>query len=218
MAIMTNAGALQKILDRREPIPDEAREIVADILKDDRRAADIIRHMRRFLRSRELVNGAVDVNELVAETVRLVGVEAATRNVRVRLEPHKELPCVVGDRVLLQQVMMNLVLNALEAMTQAPEDARWLTIRTGSYDGAVTIDVRDSGTGIPNEQLARLFEPFQSAKKDGLGIGLSITRAIVDAHGGRISAENNADGGATFHVALRTAGPAQTLTDVLRSA
>ena len=218
MAIMTNAGALQKILDRREPIPDEAREIVADILKDDKRAAEIIRHMRRFLRKRELVNGAVEVNELVAETVHLVGVEAATRNVRVKFEPQSELPCVAGDRVLLQQVMMNLVLNALEAMTESPEDSRWLTIRTGNGDGAVTIDVRDSGTGIPREQLERLFEPFQSTKKDGLGIGLSITRAIVDAHGGRIWAENNADRGATFHVALRAAGPAQTFAVVPSSA
>lgn len=208
MAIMTNAAVLQKILESQPGIAAEAREIVADVLEDAHRAADIIEHLRTFLRKRQLVEASVEINELVAETAHLVSLEAAARGIRITLDRSLDLPCVRGDRVLLQQVMMNLALNAFEAMRSAPENARLLAMRVRSEDGAVNIDVRDSGTGIPSDKLSRLFEPFQTSKNDGLGIGLSISRAIIDAHGGRIWAENNSDRGASFHIALRVSPPA----------
>jgi two-component system sensor kinase FixL len=202
MAIMTNAATMQKLLEARGSLATEAREIVADILEDARRAADIIQHMLTFLRKHELVEAPVMITDLIAETMHLVGHEAAARKVCVRFDAPNEPPCVMGDRVLLQQVMMNLVLNAFEAMRSAPEDARRLTICSRTGNGTVNIDVSDTGTGIPCDVLSRVFEPFQTSKKDGLGIGLSISRAIVDAHGGQIWAENNSDRGATFHVVL----------------
>jgi two-component system sensor kinase FixL len=119
-------------------------------------------------------------------------------------EPGKELPRIVGDRVHLQQVLLNLMLNGIEAMDEVPEETRVLAVRTGNGNGGVQIDIRDSGPGIPPERLPKLFKPFQTTKKEGLGIGLSITRSIVEAHGGRVWAENNPDVGATFHVSLRS--------------
>jgi two-component system sensor kinase FixL len=161
--------------------------------------------MRGLLRKHEIADGPVDVNELVADIVKLLHAEAVTRNIRVSFEPDHGLPPIRGDRVHLQQVMMNLMLNGFDAMREAPPDARRLTVRTTNGGGAVQIDVRDCGTGISPEKLRTLFEPFQTTKKDGLGIGLSIIRSIVEAHGGRVWAENNADAGATFHVSLRSA-------------
>jgi signal transduction histidine kinase len=202
-AIMANAATLQVMLSSREQIPDEVREVLADICKDDQRAAEIIRSMRSLLRKHEIADGPVDINELVSDIVKLLHAEAVTRNIRVSFEPDDNLPPIRGDRVHLQQVMMNLMLNGFDAMSEAPPDARRLTVRTTNGGGAVQIDVRDAGTGISTEKLSKLFEPFQSTKKDGLGIGLSITRSIVEAHGGRVWAENNHDAGATFHVSLR---------------
>jgi signal transduction histidine kinase len=208
-AIMANAAAVEMILNGREQVPDDVREALAAIREDDQRAAEIIRGMRGLLRKREIAAVPVEVNELVSGIVRLLSAEAATRKVRVQFDPGKDLPCIAGDRVHLQQVMMNLILNGFEAMAEVPEDSRSLTIRTSNGPGAVQIDVRDSGTGIAADKLPRLFEPFQTTKKEGLGIGLSITRSIVTAHGGRVWAENNPDTGATFHVSLRpaAAGP-----------
>ena len=202
-AIMANAGALHAMLNNRGQMPDEVREALADIRRDDERAAEIIRSMRGFLRRREIVEGPVELNELVSEIVRLLSAEAVTRGVRVDFEPRKDLPWIVGDRVHLQQVMVNLMLNGFEAMADVPEHSRLLAVRMTNGGGAVQIDVRDSGTGIAPERLPKLFEPFQTTKKEGLGIGLSIARSIVAAHGGRVWAENNPDVGATFHVSLR---------------
>jgi signal transduction histidine kinase len=204
-AIMANAATLQVMLSGREQIPNEVREVLADICKDDQRAAEIIRSMRGLLRKHEIADEPVDINELVSDIVKLLHTEAVNRNVRLSFEPDKNLPPIRGDRVHLQQVMMNLMLNGFQAMTDVPPEARRLTIRTTNGGGAVQIDVRDAGTGISAEKLSKLFEPFQTTKKDGLGIGLSITRSIVEAHGGRVWADNNPDAGATFHVSLRAA-------------
>ena len=202
-AILANAEAADMLLGAATPDLTELREILADIRADDRRAADIIDRMRSLLEKHELAKVPIAVNETAWQVLRLLDLEATERQVELRFEPAPDLPPVAGDRVHLQQVLMNLVLNGLEAMAAVPPGRRELHVRTAKLDGAkVSIVVTDSGGGIPEEQLPWLFEPFWTTKDHGLGMGLSIARTIVESHDGRIWVENVAGGGARFHVEL----------------
>jgi signal transduction histidine kinase len=201
-AILRNSEAAGMLLRSGEPPLAELREIVDDIRKDDKRAAEIIRRLRMLLQKRELGAEAVDLNDVTRETVAFVAPEAASRGVRLELAV-AALPSVVrGDRVHLQQALLNLVTNALDAMALTPSEHRRLVVATTLHRRHVEVSVEDSGSGFPDASVEQLFEPFYTTKKDGLGVGLSIARSIVEAHKGRILAENNRGRGATVRFSL----------------
>jgi len=198
-AILSNAEAAELLLESESPPLDELRKILADIRNDDVRAGEIIHHIRLLMRKRALKRGSLDVNELSAEVVRLMETEVQRRNVSLNTEFTAAPATIFGDRVHLQQVLMNLILNGMEAMADMPAAERRLYVRTASNgQRRVEISVTDSGRGIPPEKLPRLFDSFFTTKENGMGLGLAIARSIIDAHHGRIFAENNSDGGATF--------------------
>ena len=198
-AILSNAEAAELLLESESPPLDELRKILADIRNDDVRAGEIIHHIRLLMRKRAMKRGSLDVNELSAEVVRLMETEVQRRNVSLNTEFTAAPATIFGDRVHLQQVLMNLILNGMEAMVDMPAAERRLYVRTASNgQRRVEISVTDSGRGIPPEKLPRLFDSFFTTKENGMGLGLAIARSIIDAHHGRIFAENNSDGGATF--------------------
>jgi signal transduction histidine kinase len=175
-------------LKRASQALDEVRDILADIRKDDQRASEVIRHMRGLLRKQELAPKSMEINDAVEDVLKLLSIDASTRKVAMKFERAADLPRVWCDPVHFQQV----VLNGMEAMAGLPEEKRRIVIRTGPGDnGSVKIAVTDCGPGIPVDKLPKLFEPFFTTKKEGMGMGLTIARTIVEAHQGKIWAENN---------------------------
>jgi signal transduction histidine kinase len=207
-AILRNSEAAALLLASSTAHVEELREIVEDIRKEDKRATEIIRRMRSLLRKQDLLEEQVDLNEIARETVGLISADALSHGVRVELDLRTGAASVAGDRVHLQQALLNLVLNAIDAMRDTPLDRRSLVVAIAATNGHADVSVRDHGPGIPRTAMMQVFEPFYTTKKDGMGMGLSITRSIVEAHNGRIGAENNPDGGATvrFSVPLRHRG------------
>jgi PAS domain S-box-containing protein len=205
-AIMSNAHAGERFLAEREPPLDEIREILRDVMEDARRAGDVIQRLRSLLRKEEPRRIPLDLNVTVRELMALTRSDTLLRNVAIELDLEADLPPVRGDRVQLQQVVLNLVLNGLEAMGQQAEGGR-MRVRTARTHEAVCVSVQDNGTGIPDGILSRVFEPFRTTKPAGLGMGLAISRSIVETHRGRIWAENNPDRGATFHFSLPICPP-----------
>src|SRR5262249_52349408 len=157
----------------------------------------LIARMRALLKKREFDPAPLDPNVLVRDTVALVRAEASARDVRLDLQLADGLPPITGDRVHLQQVLLNLLLNAVEAVSQMPGDRPSVRHVPSQVHGEPRVAVEDSGTGISPDALSRAFEPFFTTKGEGMGMGLAIARGIVDAHAGRMAAENNARGGAT---------------------
>jgi len=202
-AILSNAQAAQRILAVDATKLDEVREILQDIVTDDKRAGDIIHRLSGLIKKGNLEFASLDLNEIVGEVTWLVRSDAILRNVSLSLEFADDLPRVRGDRVQLQQVVLNLVLNALDAMRDPRPDDRTLVIRT-ARDGAaaVTVAVADAGVGIDETVGDRMFQPLYTTKAGGLGMGLAIARTIVGAHGGTLGAANNVRRGATFHFTL----------------
>jgi len=206
-AILSNAEAAEMFLMADPPALDEVRDILADIRKDDQRASEVIRRMRSLLRKRELTPQSIEINEAAEEVLKLLGTSASARKVAMKFERTASLPRVWCDPVHFQQVVMNLILNGMEAMAGLEEEKRQVVVRTGPGDnGTVKIAVADSGPGIPVDRLPKLFEPFFTTKKEGMGMGLSIARTIVEAHHGQIWAENNSEVGATFYFTVPVDG------------
>jgi PAS domain S-box-containing protein len=205
-AILSNAQAASRFLGGESPDLAQVRECLTDIIADDKRAGAVIQRLRALLKKGEFQASVVDLNEVVGDVIRLVGHDALLRNAFIRFEPLPGLHPVLGDRIQLYQVVLNLIMNGLEAASEpAPRD-RWLLARTAeSNSGTVELTVEDSGKGIAESDLSRVFEPFFTTKQKGLGMGLSISRSIVQAHGGRIWAENSAEGGAIFRCMLPVA-------------
>jgi signal transduction histidine kinase len=202
-AILNNAQVAQKYLEADAPNLGELREILSDIVADDQRAADVIHRLRALLKKGALEYVPLNVNDVVDGVARLVRSDMVIRNVPMTLDLTPGLPNVCGDRVQLQQVVLNMVLNGVEAMGEPNGRPHALVIRTSRAGAeAVGIAVEDSGTGIDVKALDRLFEPLYTTKAEGLGMGLAIARTIVAAHGGRLHASNNAGGGATFQFTL----------------
>jgi signal transduction histidine kinase len=202
-AILNNAQVAQQLVEADVVDVVMMREILEDIVADDKRAADVIQRLRRLLKKGDLEYVSLDLNEVVTEVVRLVSGDATIRDVSLRLSAAPELPRVRGDRVQLQQVLLNLVLNGLDAMGAPAAGERILGIRTfRDGDAFVGVAVRDAGAGIAAKDADHIFEPLYTTKRDGVGMGLAIARTIVGAHGGRLTAMNNADGGATFRFVL----------------
>jgi PAS domain S-box-containing protein len=202
-AIVSNAQAGERFLAAPSPPLAEVREILEDIVADGQRAGEVIRRLRGLLKKGEFEFAPLDLNEVIGEVVMLAGADALVRNVPLALELDSNLPPVRGDRVQLQQVLLNLILNGLEAMGDGVGGDGKLVIQTDlGGGGTVRVAVRDSGVGIPENTLDRVFEPFYSTKPAGMGMGLSITRSILEAHGGRIWAANNPDRGASIWFTL----------------
>jgi two-component system sensor kinase FixL len=205
-AILSNADAAEMLLEASPAPLDEVRQILEDIRKDDLRASEVIRRLRALLRKREMELQPVDVNDLTAEVMLLVRAESLRRGVVVETGLTPGLPPVRGDKVHLQQVLLNLLLNGMEAMAGVSGEKK-LTVRTAlNSKGYVEVAVGDAGAGVAPDRLPRLFEPFFSTKAEGMGLGLSIARSLVEAHGGRIRAENAPRGGAVFSFELPACG------------
>ena len=196
-AILSNAQVAQRLLERGDLRPEELTAILADIVADDRRAGSVIRRLRAFVRKDETQRNFVDLNAVVEDVVGLVRSDAIFRNVALAVALAPSLPRVVGDRIQLQQVVLNLVLNGLDAMQDSVERHLLVTTSTDE-DDAVSVMVSDHGPGVPERDLQRIFEPFYTTKSQGLGMGLAIARSLVESHGGRLRVENNKNGGATF--------------------
>ncbi len=202
-AILSNAQAAQRLLARTPPDVAEARAALDDIVADDRRAAKVIERMRAMLRKGELTAVALDLGEVVREVARLLASAALLAGATLRIELAPGLPRVRGDGIQLQQVLLNLLVNALDAVSRRPPEARFVAVRARPADGGgVELSVADSGEGVPPADLERIFEPFFTSKAQGLGVGLAISRSIVEAHGGRLWAERGAGEGATFRCTL----------------
>jgi PAS domain S-box-containing protein len=202
-AILRNAEAAELFLQDASPDLDEIRAIVTDIRKDDQRAGAVIDRMRGLLKRHNLNSRPLDVGELIGDVRALVRADAAARQVKLDVNVPRDLPPVGGDRVHLQQVLLNLILNGMDALSGASLEDRRVTV-TALLDGAQTVEiaVSDTGNGIPNDKLAHVFDPFFTTKPNGMGMGLPISRTIIEAHGGRFWAENNKSGGATFRFTL----------------
>jgi len=202
-AILNNAEAVQCLLAGDAVNLELVREALDDIVADDKRAGDVIRRLRVLLKKGDLEFAWLDANEMVSEVAWLVRSDAVGRNVGMRLDLAPDLPDVRGDRVQLQQVVLNLVLNGFDAMREPGAGDRTLVIRTASDSAAaVGISIQDSGSGFDETDNDRMFQPLYTTKAEGLGMGLAIARTIVGAHGGRLWAANNVDQGATFHFTL----------------
>jgi PAS domain S-box-containing protein len=210
-AILSNADAAHLFLTRKDCNLTEVRDILADIVTQTRRAGEIIRHLRALFTKSETQISPLNINEVVADVLRLVRSDLVARRVSVTSRLASDLPAVEGDRVQLQQVLLNLIANACDAMAENEPAERNLTVMTAQDGHLVTqISVADRGSGIKPEMLDGLFKPFVSTKSRGLGVGLSICRSIVEAHGGRLWAINNPERGATFCVALPADGGARS--------
>jgi C4-dicarboxylate-specific signal transduction histidine kinase len=204
LASISNNTEAARLLLRRQPVDlSEIDEILGDILAADQRAALVIRRLQALLKRGETRLQPIDASELVNDVLELAHAELITRRVSASAVIATELPLVLADRVQLQQVLLNLILNACEAMRFTPVSERRISL-TLSTDAQANLrfSVRDSGAGIPQGLIDHLFEPFVTTKAEGLGLGLSISRTIVAVHGGRLWAENNPDQGATLHCLL----------------
>ncbi len=198
-AIITNANAGMRSIDKGKEDPGMLREILIDVEADGRRAHDIIRNVRNTIKKSRPTLSRIDVNELVAKVVHIVRPDAVAHSCDLETSLATDLPVIEGDPVQIQQVLVNLVSNALDAMRETPPDRRKVEVSTAANgDNEVHVSVRDHGTGIRTEVHERLFDRFFTTKEQGLGMGLAIVRSIVESHGGDIQAENVADGGARF--------------------
>ena len=203
-AIIANASAgLFTVSRDAGPHAEGLRDIFKDIIDEGRMAEDIIQRLRTLASKRPLVLQTLDLNQLAMDTMRFIEGDAKRRQVTIRAELEPALPVVQADRVCLQQVLLSLTLNAMDAMLET--ENRQVLLRTRRIDNSIEVSVSDTGHGIAADALPRLFETFFTTKKDGLGLGLAISRSIIEAHEGRIWAENHARG-ATFHVMLPSQG------------
>ncbi len=201
-AILSNAQAAQRFLMRDPPQLERVSEILADIVKSDKRAGAVITRLRSLLRKEEAHHQPVDMNEVIAEVLALMRSDLLNRRVAVLTELAAPLPAVSGDRVQLQQVLLNLLINGCEAMNGS-QPQRELVVRSEvTSSGSVKVSVADRGSGIPPDELERIFEPFVTTKPQGMGLGLAVCRSIVQAHNGRLWAANNPGGGAILCIEL----------------
>jgi signal transduction histidine kinase len=201
-SILANADTGELILESDEDRRDELRAIFADIRRDDRRASEVIRRLRALLGKHEYERTPFRFNDVLRDLDSILRVEARQRDVELDIRPSSVDVMVVGDVVQIEQVFINLVLNAMDASHGLPAKRRLVTVSARLVDDRVTVDVRDRGTGISSEHFSRLFDSFFTTKPKGMGLGLSIARTLVETHGGRIWGENAPTGGAIFHVEL----------------
>jgi PAS domain S-box-containing protein len=202
-ATVVNANAALRWLSARPPDLEEVRQALARIARDGKRAGDVIDRIRDLVKKAPPRMGAMAINDAILEVLALTHSEALKNGASVQSKLTDGLPLIRGDRVQLQQVILNLILNAIEAMSGASLGARELRVSSGKTEsGDVVVAVADSGPGLSPAKLERVFDPFYTTKPDGLGMGLSICRSIIETHGGRLSADANMPSGAVFHFTL----------------
>jgi PAS domain S-box-containing protein len=205
-AILRNSEAAEILLEEARPDLEELKAIVADIRRDDRRAGEVIHHLRALLKRRQMDAQPVAIEALFGDVASLVRADALTRHVALEWSVERELPPVAGDRVHLSQVLINLIINAMDAVMDCPATERRVTVRARrDPGGSISLSVLDNGPGISADDLPRIFEPFFTTKESGMGMGLSVCRTIVSAHGGALTAENVAGAGARFEMRLPAA-------------
>lgn len=202
-AILSNAQAAIRFLNEKQPDFNQVREALHDIVSDDKRAAEVIRRLRMMLKKEELKCEALELNGVIQETVSLLQSEIIIINASIAMDLEAEIPAVYGDRIQIQQVILNLFVNALDAVKGQPEGTREVRIstRVGEAD-SILVSVSDSGTGIESHKLEAVFEAFYTTKNKGMGMGLPISKSIIEQHNGRIWASNNPEGGAVFAFTL----------------
>jgi signal transduction histidine kinase len=203
-AILNNAEALQAMLAFDEPDLEEIRAGIADIIQDNNRARDTIKRVWALFRRGDVTKSKVDLGEVLGETVRTVGVDALLRGISLKTEVKPPLPPVLAERIQLQQAVINLILNAFDAVASVADETREVRVEASAGDGSESVEILvcDTGVGIAPEALPHIFAPFFSTKREGIGMGLAITKSIVDAHGGTLSIAPNRDRGTIFKISL----------------
>jgi two-component system sensor kinase FixL len=202
-AIVSNAEVARRLVAPVEPKWPDLLETLDDIIDDGQRASEVIRRLRAMLRTGATERKPCDVNGLIGEVLRFLDSDLARAGISTQLRLRPGLPPVRGDAIQLQQVILNLALNAEAAMADTEGEPRRLTVETAEgAAGTVEVWIRDTGVGVKEDDLEHIFKPFVTTKAAGLGMGLSISRSIVEAHGGTIRAECNPDGGLSVHVVL----------------
>jgi len=207
-AILTSAQAAVRFLQSDTLDLNLLRTILQNIIQDDKRAAGVITSLRSMMKKEERAKEPLNMNTVLDDVLNLFHGEAIVRHVAIERDFDGSLPPVLGDRNQLQQVVLNLIMNAAEAMSEGlrEHEKRKIVLRTRAADHGIQVAVRDSGPGIDPAKLAGIWQPFFTTKSTGLGMGLNVSYSIIQAHGGHISAENNADGGATFYFDLPATG------------
>lgn len=202
-AILSNAQAALRFLAKDDADLDEIQAILSDIVEDDRRAGKVISRLRSLFMKGDCKKESVDIGELIEDVISLIATETDLRNVYLETRLQPTLAPVAGDRIQLQQVVINLIMNASEALKGTTEAEAKIIITTDTVEGEfVQVSIRDNGVGLTEESISKLTEPFFTTKPDGMGMGLSINKTIINAHMGELWAENNSDRGATFHFTL----------------
>ena len=206
-AILRNAEAAALFIKQPSPDLEEISAIVDDIRKDDQRASEVIDRMRALLRRQPVEMIPLDLQQVLVDVATLLRSDAAVRHVKLDVDIGDRLPKVLGDRVQLQQVLLNLIINGMDALEGVPSEDRSVRVTASRKDPHdAEICVSDTGHGIPLDEIERIFDPFVSTKPQGIGMGLSISRSIVEAHSGRLWAENNDGGrGASFRFTVPVA-------------
>ena len=201
-AILTNTETARAILKSPHPDMNELDEILGDILQDDQRATEVIRRMKSLLKKAPFELKQFDLKEIVQETIRFISALTVSRKFELVSVITAEALPVIGDRIQLQQVILNLVVNGIDAMKDTPSENRIISIRTSRAEHFAQVSISDRGSGIPEDKLKEVFVPFYTSKAEGIGMGLSIVRTIVEAHNGQITAKNRDHGGASFQIRL----------------
>ena len=205
-AILSSAQAALRFLASGKNDSELSREILENIVQDDKRAADVIRSLRAMVKKGETKKEPVYINDILKEVIAITKGELISHNILIETFLDETTPAVIADRTQIQQVALNLIMNAMDAVAQSAPENMKIVLRAGLRNGFVRVAIRDFGPGIPAEQLDRVFEPFYSTKNNGLGMGLAVCRTIIKDHAGRIWAENDPERGATFFFELPAAG------------
>ena len=199
-AIVSNAQAAMRLLRQSPTDTEEVAAALHDIANDGNRAAGIINRVRSLARKEQPIAEPLELNEEVREVLRLAAPDAENRGVVINQEIDDALPSIIGDKIEIQQVILNLLMNAAQAMQDVNPESRHITVRTTHDARFVQLTIEDGGVGLADDQLPRIFDPFFTTRSGGIGMGLSISQSIIESHEGKIWATQNADRGATFHV------------------
>jgi C4-dicarboxylate-specific signal transduction histidine kinase len=209
-AILSNAQAALRFLSRDTPDLNEVHDTLQDIVRDDKRAGEVIKRLHVPLKKSEPVFRSLDLNEIILEVIELLKNEMDLRGVSLVTMLAEWLPAIRGDTIQLQQVILNLIMNGAEAMMGLDDNAHKIIVSTNKHDEqTLKVSVRDAGGGLDEDRIDRMFDPFYTTKADGMGMGLSISRSIIEAHGGRLWAANNPDRGATVCFTVPISGGGQ---------